>query len=300
MSDFHTSVLLKEALEFLNVQEGKKYIDATLGGGGHSLAIIERGGIVLGIDLDQEAIGYVKRNFKFQISNFKLTLARGNFKDIDEIAGKNGFQKVSGIIFDLGVSSFQLDHKERGFSFEGGEKLDMRMDTDLKITAADLINGLTKKELSELFMRLGEERRAPVIAQEIVKYRSVAPIQTISQLILILQDAYKIRARKISAFTKASIAKRVFQALRIAVNDEFNNLRQALPKALSLLENRGRIVVISFHSLEDGIVKRIFEEFGENHMGMIITKKPMVPGFAELKLNSRSRSAKMRVFERVI
>ena len=304
MNDFHTSVFLKEAIDFLNVKKEKKYIDATLGGGGHSFEIANHGGVVLGIDQDQEAIDYVREKTKDQRSKIKtwerLTLVKDNFRDIEKIAKINGFEKVNGIIFDLGISSHQLDHRERGFSFEGDSMLDMRMDKNLKIKASDLINGLTRKELYKLFTRLGEERNAFFISEHIVKYRKIIPIQTSAQLISIIQDAYKIPGENISSFTKASIAKRVFQALRIAVNDELNNLRESLPQALSLLADRGRMVVISFHSLEDRIVKHCFEDFEKQKLGVIITKKPISPGFSEIRLNTRSRSAKLRVFERIL
>ncbi len=304
MSDFHTSVLLKEVVEFLNVEKGGKYIDATLGAGGHSFEIIKYGGIVLGIDWDQDALDYVKEKLKTQNSRLKtrepLTLVRGNFSDLDKIANANGFKKVSGIIFDLGISSYQLDNKERGFSFEGDSKLDMRMDKSLKVTAADLLNGLTRKELCRLFTKLGEERNAFAISENIVRHRKTMSIQTSAQLISAIQESYKIPGRIFSSVIKASIAKRVFQALRIAVNDELNNLKEALPKALHLLENEGKLVVISFHSLEDRIVKHSFGDFEKKQLGIIITEKPVSPSFSEIKVNPRSRSAKLRVFERII
>ena len=297
MNNFHTSVLLKETIDFLQVKKGGKYIDATLGGGGHTLEIIKRGGIVLGIDFDQEALDYVERNFKFQISNFKLTLAKGNFKNLEEIAHSNNFNKVKGIIFDLGVSSYQLENGKRGFSFLKGGPLDMRMDKELGVKASDLLNILSKGELYEIFIKLGEERRARAISSSIVGARRVAPIQTTGDLSGVIQKALGIKG-EITDFTKAQIGKRVFQALRIAVNDELENIKIALPKTLNLLESGARVAVISFHSLEDRIVKQSFIDFQKRNMGKIITKKPVTAGKEEIESNSRSRSAKLRVFEK--
>ncbi len=290
MSNFHTSVLLKEAIDLLQVKKGGKYIDATLGGAGHALEIIKRGGIVLGIDCDEEALNYVEKNFK-------LTLAKGNFRDLEEIARLNNFNKVSGIIFDLGVSSFQLENGKRGFSFLKGGPLDMRMDKELGVKASDLLNILPKGELYEIFIKLGEEHRARAISDGIVSARRIAPIQTTGDLSSVIQKALGIKG-EITDFTKANISKRVFQALRIAVNDELENIRIALPKAMELLQSGGRVVVISFHSLEDRIVKQSFIEFEKQDMGKIISKKPIVSSEEELKKNPRSRSAKLRVFEK--
>ncbi len=297
MNDFHTSVLLKEVITLLQVKKGGKYIDATLGGGGHAKEILSREGIVLGIDCDEEAIEYVEKNFKFQILNFKLTLAKGNFRNLEEIALSNNFNKVSGIIFDLGVSSYQLENAKRGFSFLKGGPLDMRMDTDLGVKASDLINILPKGELYEIFTKLGEEHHARAISDGIVSARRIAPIKTTGELSSVIQKALGIKG-EITDFTKANISKRVFQALRIAVNDELENIRVALPKSLELLESGGRVAVISFHSLEDRIVKQSFIEFEKRNMGKIITKKPVVSSKEESERNPRSKSAKLRVFEK--
>ena len=285
MSSFHKPVLLKEAIDGLRVEKNKKYIDATLGGGGHSGEILRRGGIVLGLDADQEAIEYIKNNFIRRIggSNFKLTLVRGNFRDIDKIARDTNFDKVAGIIFDLGVSSHQIDNPKRGFSFQNEGPLDMRMDQQLGVRALDLIKILTKGELYEIFTKFGEESRAWAISDAIVRARSIKPIVTTGELAKIV-------------FTRAGQSKKVFQALRIVVNDELNSIMQALPYALELLQENGRLCVISFHSLEDRIVKRKFIEFEEKGMGKIITEKPIVPSIEELRVNKRARSAKLRIF----
>ena len=289
MNNYHTSVLLQEVLDYLELKRGKWYIDATLGGGGHTQAILERGCRVLGIDVDQDALNHVRQRLG---SNEDLVLARGNFREIDTLAKEHGLEKVSGILFDVGVSSYQLDTPERGFSFQDGP-LDMRMDQQLSVTAGDLVNGLTNKELQELFVRLGEERYARSIAKHIEVYRKEQLIRTTGQLVGIISQAVPHLP------TKVHPATRVFQALRIAVNDELHALSEALPKAVNLLESGGRLVVISFHSLEDRIVKRAFVTFEQEGLGKIITKKPIEATEDELGENRRSRSAKLRVFEKI-
>ncbi len=297
MSDYHKTVLLSEAIDNLNVSAGEKYIDATVGGGGHTREILKRGGIVLGIDADEEAIEYADKDLRLKIKGLSigknLILAKGNFKDIDRIAKDNGLGLVRGIIFDLGVSSYQLDTPTRGFSFQSNGPLDMRMDKDLSVKARDLVNSLTKRELIELFTRLGEEYKAPVIAEEIIKARANEPIVTTLELVEIVKKAVPNYSYKINPATK------VFQALRIAINDEINNLKESLPKALKLLDKSGRLVVISFHSLEDRIVKNLFREWEQMGLGKIVIKKPITPRAQEIEENRRSRSAKLRVFEKI-
>ena len=297
MSKFHTPVLLKEAINALDVKKNKQYIDATVGGGGHTQEILKRGGIVLGIDLDQEALDYVKDNFKLQIANFKLFLTKGNFKDIDKIAHLNNFSKVWGIIFDLGVSSRQIDNAQRGFSFLRQGPLDMRMDKNSHVTAEYLVNILGKGELYAIFNKLGQETHARAISSVIASTRRVKAIQTTGELSKVVQKAYGING-EISDFTKNRINQKVFQALRIAVNNELENIEKALPKALELLESGGKLVVLSFHSLEDKIVKEAFINFEKQNMGKIITKKPITASEEEVNINPRSKSAKLRVFEK--
>lgn len=303
MNRFHTPVLLKEVLDFLRVKKGSKYIDATLGGGGHTIQILERGGILLGIDCDQDAIDYTRRKWKVESRKWKiqeknLTLALGNFKDIDKIALLKSFSKVSAVLFDLGVSSHQLEKSERGFSYLKTGPLDMRMDKELRVKAADLLSILTKGELYELFSKLGEERFAWIISNGIVRTRGIKPIKTTKDLVILIEEALGKKGQT-SVLRRGLIAKRVFQALRIAVNDELNNLKEALPKAYTLLEGGGRLMVISFHSLEDRIVKNAFKDLKLKNIGKIITKKPVVPSIEEITKNSRSKSAKLRVFERI-
>jgi 16S rRNA (cytosine1402-N4)-methyltransferase len=294
MSTYHTSVLLKAAVDGLLVEKGKKYIDATLGGGGHTEEIVRRGGIVLGIDTDEYAIGFVKDKIKTsKLSDKQVTLAKGNFRDLERIGIENGFTDVAGILFDLGVSSYQFDTTERGFSFLREATLDMRMDRELTVTAKDLVNGLTKHELSELFVKLGEERFAKKIAEAIVREREKRPIETTAGLAKIIRHNVPGGAKGVHPAT------RVFQALRIAVNDELNALREALPQAVKLLTKGGRIAVISFHSLEDRIVKQAFLLFAAEELGYIITRKPLIPSEEEAAQNPRSRSAKLRIFEKL-
>ncbi len=290
MNTFHTSVLLQETIDLLSVQTGRKYIDATLGGGGHSFEILRRGGKVLGIDADQEAIDFVKDEFKNEKDEF--VIVKGNFRDIDGIAREHGFENIAGILFDLGVSSHQFDDPGRGFSFQREGPLDMRMDRELKVKAADLINILTKGELHALFTKLGEERFANTIINSIIRARRVSPIKTTVELSKIINKVVPARKATINPAT------RIFQALRIAVNDELNNLKETLPKAVALLGKKGRIAVISFHSLEDRIVKNQFREWEGSGMGRVITQKPVIPSPSEIEKNKRSRSAKLRVFEK--
>ncbi|HVF69741.1 MAG TPA: 16S rRNA (cytosine(1402)-N(4))-methyltransferase RsmH [Xanthomonadales bacterium] len=296
MSDYHISVLLKETIENLNIEPGKKYIDATLGGGGHSFEILRHGGRVLGLDVDQDALDYVQKELRIKNQELRfdeknLTLAKGNFRDIDKIASKTGFAKVAGAVFDLGVSSHQLQIAERGFSFQREGPLDMRMDRDLSVKAGDLINILTRGELYELFTKLGEEYNAHAISERIIRARRVSPILTTSELVEVVGDGR--HNFKINPATK------VFQALRIAINDEINSLKAGLSSMWGLTEKGGRLTVISFHSLEDRIVKNQFKDWEKEGTGKIITKKPIIPSLDEVSVNKRSRSSKLRVIEKL-
>ncbi len=297
MSDFHTPVLLKEVISFLQVNPGKKYIDATIGGGSHSQAILSLGGRVLGIDTDQEAIEYVQKKLRSEIKNQELILEKGNFRNLGKIAHLNEFDKVSGILFDLGVSSYQIDTPQRGFSFLREGPLDMRMDKELPVTADALVNLLGKGKLYELFSKLGQEHRARIISNSIIRARRVEAIKTTTDLTNIIAESYGYKG-EIPDFKKNQINQKVFQALRVAVNNELENLENALPQALSLLEKDGRIAVISFHSLEDGIVKRAFKNFEQRKMGKIINEKPIEASLEEIRQNSRSKGAKLRVFQK--
>lgn len=290
MSDYHKSVLLQEVIDGLFVQSGKKYIDATLGAGGHTFAIAEKGGLVLGIDQDSDAIAYVEEKLKDQ--NAKVKVVQGNFAQLEQIAKENGFEQVAGILFDLGVSSHQLDDAKRGFSFMQEAPLDMRMNTTTGVTAKDLVNGLTKGELMQLFTKYGEEPFAKRIAEKIVTERLKTPILTTTELAHLVAMMYPRGNHKIHPATK------VFQALRIAVNDELGSLEAALAQLLGLLEKNGRVAIISFHSLEDRIVKYTFRDWEEKGLGKMITNKPIEATEAEKEENRRSRSSKLRIFEK--
>lgn len=287
---FHIPALLKEAIDGLNVKPGSQYIDATLGGGGHTGEILKRGGIVLGIDQDPEAIGHVNLTLKTE----HLKLAHGNFAHLKEIGSQAGFNKVAGIIFDLGVSSHQLETEERGFSFNTDAPLDMRMDPNLAVTAADLVNGLTEKELYELFIKYAEEFHSRAIARALVRARTLKPITTCNELAEIV-----LRVKRKGRFERTHPATRIFQALRMAVNDELNNLKKALPQAVELLDKNGRLAILSFHSLEDRIVKNFFKDQRDKGILEILTQKPIVPKEEETKENPRARSAKLRMGQKL-
>lgn len=296
--NYHTPALLKETLEFLEVKPQGKYIDATLGGGGHSEEIVKRGGLLLGLDLDPEAIQYASQRLK-KIACPDLPppkIIQANFSEIAKVAIENGFTEVEGILFDLGVSSHQLETPSRGFSFNQEGILDMRMNPQgQQVTAKDLVNGLTEKELAELFWKLGEEKFAKRFARAICQERLKQPIQTTNQLAEIILRVAPKRGR----FDRTHPATRVFQALRIAVNDELNSLREALPATLGLLKTGGRLVILSFHSLEDGIVKRFFLEKEKKGVLKILTPKPVGPKKEEIEQNPRARSAKLRAAEKI-
>jgi 16S rRNA (cytosine1402-N4)-methyltransferase len=293
---FHTGVLSNEILEALNVLPGETYLDCTFGGGTHSKRILELGGRVIALEVDLEALEEAERKFELKekdgvwvTTDSSLTICRENFRDLDKVLLDLGIKSLSGVLFDLGVSSHQLDKPERGFSFSNDGELDMRLDQRLAVSAKELINVLNERELYELFSRLGGERRARLFARNIVRYRQKAPIQTTEDLVRIIGD------KKIG-IDKTHPATRVFMALRIAVNDELNSLKAALPKATQLLRPGGRLAVVSFHSLEDKIVKDYFKT--ESNL-KILTKKPISASEDEKIDNPRSRSAKLRIAEKV-
>lgn len=290
----HIPVLLQEVITYIQPQPGKRYIDATLGGGGHTKEIVRCGGQVLGIDVDEEALAYAQESVRDIAKEDKVTTVRRNFSDIKQLAQENNFLPVAGILLDLGVSSYQLDTGARGFSFMQDAPLDMRMDQRLGVTAKDLVNALGERELRDLFIRFGEEPRATGMARAIITMRAKRPLETTTQLATIAKRVYIREGIGIHPAT------RIFQALRIAVNDELYVLEKALTDAVDLLEEKGKLVVISFHSLEDRIVKTLFRRFEEENKGNILTKKPITASEEEVARNPRSRSAKLRVFEKGI
>ncbi len=287
----HTSVLLNEAIEALNVKDGEKYIDATLGGAGHAAEIIKRGGLVLGIDKDSDALDFVCENQKEHIETKRLIVAQGNFLDIKRIAQENKFLDVSGVLFDLGVSSYQLDEGERGFSLKGEARLDMRMDRQQELSAYHVVNSYSKDKLQEIFYLYGEEANARQIAEAIHDARRKVPIATTKELSELIQTI----PHKSEPIHPAT---RVFQAIRIEVNDELGSEKKGLQDAVDVLKVGGRIVVISFHSLEDRIAKQLFSKMERESKGRVITKRPVTASFDELNANKRARSAKLRVFEK--
>jgi 16S rRNA (cytosine1402-N4)-methyltransferase len=301
---FHKTVLLQEAISCLNIKPGEYYIDATLGSGGHTAEILKLGGSVIGLDIDPEALAYAKKHLQsvcpagHQISmpgqDACVKLIRSNFINLRQEAKSLGISKVAGVLFDLGTSLRQLKAENRGFSFSTDQTLDMRMDPDLKVKAVDLVNGLGKKELKKLFLTYGEERLAGPIAKNITSKRKINPIQSSKQLAEIIEREYQKRRIRGNIHP----ATKVFQALRIAVNDELNNLKKALPEALKILKGQGRLVVISFHGLEDRIVKQFFKQAETKNKGINIYKKPIQPSLKEKSINPSSRSAKLRCFEK--
>jgi 16S rRNA (cytosine1402-N4)-methyltransferase len=298
MNEFHQPVLLKEVIEGLKVKKNGKYIDGTVGGGGHALAFLKIGSQILGLDCDPEALNHARESLSaacpaLQSGGLKASwrLVQANFKDLAQIAQKNGFSQTDGVLLDLGVSSYQLDTPGRGFSFQSDGPLDMRMDPLLKVTAADLINGLGRNELKKLFQKLGEEKLAGKLAEAVADARRLAPIVTCRQL---GEVALKVKSKK----GKIHPATQIFQALRIAVNDELNNLKEVLPQALDILKPGGRLAVISFHSGEDRIVKNFLKEKENLEEIKTVTKKPIAPSLEEVRQNPRSRSAKLRIGEK--
>lgn len=293
----HIPVLLKEAVSFLNPKPGEKFIDCTLGLGGHAREILKRtspSGEFLALETDEDALKISQK----ELSNFKdrIVFANENFRNLKEIAYDHNFMKVEGIIFDLGVSSIQLDDESRGFSLKKDGPLDMRMNKNEETKASDLVNKLREEELARIFYEYGEERFSRMIAYRIIRAREEKPIEKTLQLAQIVSKAIppKVRYRM-----KIHPATRVFQALRIAVNHELENLEQALPQAVDLLNSGGCLIIISFHSLEDRIVKNFFKKEAANGNLKILTKKPIVPQESEIEKNPRSRSAKLRAAEKI-
>ena len=308
-NDYHIPVLYYETLDNLVINPDGIYIDCTLGGGSHSEGILERlsnKGLLISIDQDANAIEYSKKRLEKFGSKWKVF--KGNFENIDTIAYMAGVDKVDGILMDIGVSSKQLDDPERGFSYRYDVKLDMRMNTDQKISAYDVVNTYTEEQLSKIIFEYGEERHARKIAKLIVEGRKSSPIEKTSDLITLIKRAYPERASK-------HPAKKTFQAIRIEVNRELEVLENAISKAAELLKVGGRLAIITFHSLEDRIVKNKFKDLatackcpkdipicvcGGVKKFEIITKKPIIPIDDELKNNNRAHSSKLRILERIL
>ncbi|KKS14472.1 MAG: Ribosomal RNA small subunit methyltransferase H [Parcubacteria group bacterium GW2011_GWB1_41_6] len=286
----HKPVLLKEVMEALEPKPGETVLDATIDGGGHAIPIVKKiypKGILVGIDQDVELLERLK-------SEKNIILLNGNFRDLDKLFEKEKIKSINKALFDLGISSWHLESSGRGFSFQKNEPLDMRYSPESE-TAANLINKFSEKELTDILKKYGEERFAGSIVRKICETRKKNPIKTTFELIEIISQAvpdwYKRR--------RLHFATKTFQALRIAVNDELESLKEGMDKAWRFLEPGGRIAVISFHSLEDRIVKNFFREKALAGEGRILTKKPILPSREELRVNPRARSAKLRAGEKI-
>ncbi|MDP2981251.1 MAG: 16S rRNA (cytosine(1402)-N(4))-methyltransferase RsmH [Candidatus Omnitrophota bacterium] len=295
-SYLHNPVLLREVISFLNPAPGQIIVDATIGGAGHSEQILQKiipGGMLIGIDRDEETLRLASERLKPFEGSFKLI--NKNFKHLKETLKDIGVEKVNGIIFDLGISSIQMEAWQRGFSIKNDGPLDMRMDRNQGLTAKDLVNRLSEMELSDTIRELGEERFHRRIAKRIVEERKKKEISTTAELTEVILRSIPYRHNKY----KIHPATRTFQALRIRVNDELGSISQALRESLDVMEKLARVCVISFHSLEDRIVKNSFKEFKAEGVLNILTKKPLTPDENEVISNPRSRSAKLRVGERL-
>ena len=306
----HRSVLLEETIDGLHIIPDGMYVDGTLGGGGHSYEICRRlgdKGSIIGIDQDAAAIEAA--GIRLKDFGEKVTIVRSNYRDMKSKLHELGIDKVDGIILDLGVSSYQLDTAERGFSYRADAPLDMRMDTRQQITARDIVNDYGEEELYRVIRDYGEDKFARNIAKHIVMERGKHPIETTGELTEIVRRAIPMKYQKRSGHP----AKRTFQAIRIELNRELEVLRDSLDDMIELLNPGGRLCIITFHSLEDRIVKSAFKKnenpctcppdfpvcvCGKVSKGSIVTRKPILPGEEEMELNSRSKSAKLRIFER--
>ncbi|MFC6259766.1 16S rRNA (cytosine(1402)-N(4))-methyltransferase RsmH [Levilactobacillus fujinensis] len=313
MEDFHhVTVLLKEAVAGLAIKPTGIYVDCTLGGGGHSERILEQltTGHLYAFDQDQTAITYNQQHLKQYVDEGKLTFIKSNFRDIKEELNQRGITAVDGILYDLGVSSPQFDEADRGFSYQHDAPLDMRMDQSQKLTAWIVVNEWEFNDLMRIFHRYGEEKFAKPIARAIERHRATAPIDTTGQLVEIIKEGIPAAARRHGGHP----AKKVFQAIRIAVNDELGALEDSLEQAVSLLDLNGRISAITFQSLEDRLVKTMFREHSslpELPHGIpvipdnlqpdyqLVNRKPILPSPAELEANHRAHSAKLRILEKI-
>lgn len=303
----HKSVLLSESIENLNIKVDGVYVDATLGFGGHSLEILKRinKGFLFAFDQDSEAISYSMERLK-EYHNFKII--KSNFSNMSECLRKENINKVDGILFDIGVSSMQLDEDYRGFSYHSDARLDMRMDTDSNFSAYDVVNNYDYNNLVRILRDYGEEKYATSIAKNIIKTREVKPIETTLELVEVIKSSMPMKAQR-----ESHPARKTFQAIRIEVNHELDVLASALEQAIELLDVGGRLCVITFHSLEDRLVKNIFRKYSEVDSKFIklpyvpeefqpkvkIISKGIVPSEEELKENNRARSSRLRVIEKI-
>ncbi len=307
----HYSVLLEETMEALRIRPDGIYVDGTLGGGGHALAVCKRlseRGHLYGIDQDAAAISTASE--RLSIFGDQVTIIRNNYCQMKEVLKTYGVEKVDGILLDLGVSSYQLDEADRGFTYREDAALDMRMDQRQSKTAKDIVNTYSEMDLYRIIRDYGEDKFAKNIAKHIVQRRKTKPIETTSELVEAIKAAIPLKVR----MQKGHPAKQTFQAIRIELNQELEVLQSTLDEMIDLLHPGGRICVITFHSLEDRIVKTIFRRnespctcprhfpvcvCGKVSKGRVVTKKPILPSEKELEENTRSKSAKLRVFEHI-
>lgn len=311
MSFHHVTVLRDEAVDGLNIRPGGIYVDCTLGGAGHSSLIASRlteGGRLIAIDQDDWALDNARERLSSVMD--RVTLVKSNFRHIKDIISDLGLDGVDGVLFDLGVSSPQLDEGERGFSYNADAPLDMRMDQQAPLTAYDIVNEWDEEEIAKIIWEYGEEKFSRRIARQIVQYRAKQPVKTTGELVELIKEGIPAAARR----TGPHPAKRTFQAIRIAVNDELNAFKEAVIDAIDVLRPGGRVSVITFHSLEDRICKQVFQDkskgctcppsfpicaCGNTATVKVITRKPVLPSEEELEANPRARSAKLRVAEKL-
>ena len=305
----HYSVLKKETIENLNIKKDGIYVDGTIGLAGHSSEILKKinNGFLYGFDQDEFAVTESEKKLSSISNNYKVI--RDNFSNMKKVLEELGVNEVDGILLDLGVSSPQIDNKERGFSFMQDAKLDMRMDTRNTLDAKKVVNEYSYEELKNIFYLFGEEKYAPSIAKGIINYRKDKEIHSTKELVKIIESSVPVKY-----FVKSHPERQIFQAIRIEVNSELNVLNSVLPDAINMLKKGGRLCVITFHSLEDRIVKKVFKKYSEidpmvkglpiipdeyKPLIKLINNKPIIASDKELKENSRSKSAKLRVIERI-
>ena len=311
MIDTHLPVLRKEVVQYLNIKSGDIVYDGTLGGAGHTIEIIKAiapTGKIIGVDLDSQALSTATRNLKEKGFLEFAYLVKDNFANVGNILKSLNIKIVNGFLLDLGLSSIQIEKSERGFSYLRNERLDMRFNQASGFSAYELLNQYTEQKLKEIFYKYGEERWSARISRNIVNYRQKKPLEFTNELVEIIKESIPPGNRR-----KGHPAKRIFQAIRIEVNKELENLKRALNEGLQYLKPGGRIAVISYHSLEDMVVKNFFASFsgkcicpagmpvcncGSVKRGRIITKKPVKPSTEEVEENPRAKSAKLRVFEK--
>jgi len=294
----HIPVMLDEVIDYLKLQSGQLIVDATVGTGGHSLEILKRitpGGRLIAIDRDEDSLNVCRKALSDFSSNCEFIHA--NFVDLDQVLGRLGIDKIDGIVFDLGISTFQLRDAERGFSFQEEGPLDMRLDKGSYISAYDLLNNLNESEISNMLWSFGQERWHNRIAHLLIEERKTKPISTTRELADLVMRAIPYRYRR--SYYRIHPATRTFQAVRIAVNRELEIIESAIKKAVAILRRQARICVISFHSLEDRAVKHTFRQLKADGLINIITPKPLTPASGEVEANPSSRSSKFRVAERI-